>query len=83
VTINSEPIVVVYVLGERFSGSEVRNPDISCISVRYDEDCSIERPYMHMMRFSSLAGEYAVIVGSNPCFVLIVEKHRNEKATTT
>ena len=51
--------------------------------MRCDEDFSIEiieRPYMLMMRFPSLAGEYAVFVSPSP-FGLIVEKRRNENAT--
>lgn len=61
----------VCVEGDKSSGSEVRNPDISCIIVRYDEDCSIDRSYMLMMRFPLLAGKYAEFVDSNPCFGLI------------
>ena len=41
------------------------NPGISCITVRFDEDCSIERPYMLHNAVPSLAGEYAEFVGSN------------------
>lgn len=53
----------------------------SVVYLRYDEDYSVERLYMLMMRFPLLAGEYAEFVDSNPCFGLIVEKCCNEKAT--
>jgi len=60
--------------GDRSSGSEVTDPDVGCISVGYDEDCSIEGPDMFMTRFPSLAGVCAELVGSNPGFGLIVKK---------
>ena len=40
-----------------------------CISVGYDEDCGIEEPDIHMMRFHSLAGVRYVQSLSAPAFV--------------
>jgi hypothetical protein len=55
--VNSKPIVVgICPMRDKSSESEVTDTDVSYISVRYDEGCSIEGPNILVTLFHSLSG---------------------------